>query len=153
MIARRFQTPLLGTALVLLALAVVAVPLHRLTAHGGGAMRTGAPAAPVEPATAPTHAVLRIRTLDGLRDIRITDSRDQVIHQADAMDAGETESDVNILLEKGSADVHLSARAGEKDTAVFLTLLPDGREERTAYAIGSGTLDETLHFQWEEEHE
>lgn len=151
MITRPFRSPLLGTALVLAALAVVALPLRRLTAHGGKAAVT--PATEIETNTATTPAILRIRTLDVLHDIEIKTTTDHVLYRADTMEPGEIEADVKILLEEEAVEFHLSARGGAKETAVFVTLLPDGLEERTAYAIGSGELDETLRFAWEHHHE
>ena len=154
MIARRFRSPLLGTALVLASLAVVAIPLHRLTAHhGGSAPVPPAAVTSTPPSSATIGAVLRIRTLDPIHDLEIRNSKDEVVFQTTSMEPGETEHDADILLENGNCELHLSARTGDKETAVFLTLLPDGREERTAYTIGSGQLDETLHFHWHEEHE
>lgn len=151
MIARRFRTPLLGTALVLGSLAVLAVPLHRLTARSGETP-------PEAIAESKTHSetirtVLRIRVLDPLEDVVIRTSEDRILHQAETMVPGEVEEDVEILLEEDEFELHLSTRSGEKETAVFITLLPDGHEERTAYAIGSGTWEETLRFHWEHAHE
>lgn len=151
MTARPFRSPLLGTALVLAALAVVALPLHRLTAHGG--KTADAPVAEIKTDTAHTPAILRIRALDVIHDIEIRSARDLVLYRADTMEPGEIEADVEILLEEEAVELHLGARAGDKETAVFVTLLPDGREERTAYAIGSGALDESLRFEWEHHHE
>lgn len=151
MIARPFRSPLLGTALVLVALAVVAVPLHRLTAHGSKAV--GNPTVETTTESETTRTVLRIRALDVLHNFEIRTTKDELVYRAETMEPGETEADVDILLEKESVELHLGARAGDKDTAVFITLLPDGREERTAHAIGSGTIEETLRFAWEHEHE
>lgn len=149
MIARRFRSPLLGTILVLLALALLAVPLHRLTARGeesGRETRTETAAA-----AETTRAVLRVRVLDALKDMEIRTTEDQLLYRQESMEPGETEVDVEILLEHNEAELRFQARAGDKDTAVFITLLPDGHEERTAYAIGAGIWEDTLHFHWEHE--
>lgn len=151
MIARRFRSPLLGTALVLVGLAVLAVPLHRLTARSGETVRKPPVAMTNESGT--TRAVLRIRVLDTLQDWEIRTAEDKVLHRAETMEPGEVEEDVEILLDHEGLELQLSARAGDKETAVFITLLPDGREERTAYAIGFGAMEETLRFHWEHEHE
>ncbi len=151
MIARRFRSPLLGTALVLIALAVLAVPLHRLTAGGGKTVSE--PIAETKSESETTHAVLRIRVMDPLQDLAIRTAQDMVLLQSESMEPGEVEKDVEILLENNGIELHLSTRTGNKETAVFLTLLPDGLEERTAYAIGSGALEESLRFDWEHEHE
>lgn len=151
MISRSFSSPLLGTLLVLLAVSLLAVPLHRLTASGEKPNREAT--AETVSLSETTHAILRVRILDALEEIEIRTAEDRVLYRADSMKPGEVEDDVEILLEKNELDLHLRARAGEKETAVFITLLPDGYEECTAYAIGSGTMEETLRFRWQLEHE
>jgi hypothetical protein len=36
------------------------------------------------------------------------------------------------------------------DTAVFLTVVPDGYEGRTAWVVGSGELMDVMDFIWED---
>lgn len=151
MIARRFRSPLLGTALVLAALAVLAVPLHRLTARRGQTVTDNA--AEISSESGTTRTILRVRVLEALENWEIKTTHGHVLHRADLFEPGEMEKDVELLLDQDEVELLLSARAGEKDTAVFVTLLPDGYEERTAYAIGAGLLKETLHFHWEHVHE
>jgi hypothetical protein len=151
MIARQFRSPLLGTALVLMALTALAVPLHRLTARSGEVIREAAADPALHSET--TRAVLRIRVLDTLEDVEIRASDDRILHQAKILEPGEVEADAEILLENNKIELHVTAQAGEKETALFITLLPDGHEESTAYVIGSGALDETLLFHWEQQHE
>jgi hypothetical protein len=151
MIARRFRSPLLGTVLVLAALAGLAVPLHRLTARGGDAISRAT--AEMETESGHIRAVLRVRVLDTVKDWEIRTSQGKLLHRADLLEPGEVEEDVDILLENDQLELLVSAQTGDKDTAVFITLLPDGHEERTAYAIGTGSLEETLHFHWEHQHE
>lgn len=76
-----------------------------------------------------------------------------VLYRSERYEPGETEVDVEIPLEHDSVEIRVRADAGAKETALFITLLPDGLEESTAYAIGSGSLDETLHFHWPHDHE
>lgn len=150
MIARRFRSPLLGTALVLVALAVLAVPLHRLTARNSGNTDVGTTA---ETARETTRAVLRIRLLDAWSDLEIQTTEGSTFFHAQSIEPGEIEQDVDILLDNGFIELHICGQTGDKDTAVFVTLLPDGHEERTAYALGSGRIEETLGFEWELHHE
>lgn len=151
MIPRRFRSPLFGTALVLAALGVVSIPLHRLTAHAD--KPAAAPDARPDTGSDVTGAILRIRVIDAVHGIAIRTTQQRVLFQADVLEPGEVEQDVEIKLEKESLELQVDANAGDKETAVFVTLLPDGREERTAYAIGSGSIGETLRFQWSTTHE
>ncbi len=34
------------------------------------------------------------------------------------------------------------------ETAVFLTVMPDGYEDQTRYAIGTGRMEEPLRYEW-----
>jgi hypothetical protein len=151
MIARRFRSPLLGTTLVLAALAMLAVPLHRLTTRSGEALARNAEES--QPESTATRAVLRVRVLEPLEDWEIKTTNGHVLHRAALLDTGELEEDVEISLDNGHLELLLRAQAGQKETAVFVTLLPEGYEERTAYSIGAGILQDTLHFHWEHEHE
>jgi hypothetical protein len=40
--------------------------------------------------------------------------------------------------------------ASPTDTAVFLTVMPDGREEQTRYVIGTGAVSEPVRYAWPE---
>jgi hypothetical protein len=50
----------------------------------------------------------------------------------------------------GGLDVMLRADfgVGLAETAVFLTVMPDGYEDQTRYAIGTGLIEEPLRFTW-----
>jgi len=150
MIARRFRSPLLGTALVLLSLSALAVPLHKLTTRGAPVARHAA--LEKQPAGESIRAVLRVRVLDPLFDWEIRTAQGEVLHRAASIEPGEIEEDVEVFFENDSIDLLINARTNDKETAVFVTLLPDGHEAHTAYAIGSGTIRETLHFHWQHPH-
>jgi hypothetical protein len=64
--------------------------------------------------------------------------------------AGDVENDIELQLVEGTLDLTLHVEFGDQagETAVFLTLLPDGLEEQTRHAIGSGSIEESLHFSW-----
>lgn len=144
-VTRWYASPLFGTAGVVAGLALIAIPLRQLTS-----------AKPVERvliAEAPasggeTAAVLRLKLLDPVRDLKIQTPGGAVLLESAAMAAGETEHDVLLPLQGGMADLKVSLNAGDGETAVFLTLMPDGHEDRTMYLTGSGPLEETLHFGW-----
>jgi hypothetical protein len=151
MLPRHLHSPLLGTGLVLAALALLALPLHRLTAEGRSAAGTPSPP-PLSTAVADVvPATLRIHTIDPLSSIHISDEAGCVLYQTIDAQPGEVETNVSLEWHKGKIDLSLRAESGQKETAVFLTLLPDGREERAAHAIGSGSFDEILPFHWSHE--
>ena len=64
---------------------------------------------------------------------------------------GEEEADVQLLLLDDALELRVEADFGDEshETALFLTVLPDGIEEQTHYLIGSGSLDEILHYEWD----
>ena len=53
-------------------------------------------------------------------------------------------------LRPNGLDLTLQADFGEAspETAGFLTVMPDGYEDQTRYAIGTGRLEETLRYEW-----
>ena len=146
---RWLRTPLAGTAFVLAGIGVIAIPLQRLTS----ATKAQAPAAIQVPAVTKDEtlpAVLRLRLLDTAKRLVVSDASGAVLWDiADAV-PGETECDVGIKL--SGHELELSLRVefadGKNESAAFLTVMPDGHEEKTAYAIGSGQVDETLRYEW-----
>ena len=54
-------------------------------------------------------------------------------------------TNVDIVLSRTSA-------IRQSETAVFLTVMPDGREEQTRYATGDGVVEETLRYEWHHAH-
>jgi hypothetical protein len=96
----------------------------------------------------PVSAVLRLKLLAPAKHVTVEDAKgSKLIELADAS-AGESEHEVQILLENGHADLTLSADFGDAESAAFLTVMPDGREDQTRYLIGSGDTSETLTFAW-----
>ena len=142
---RWYASPLFGTAGVIAGLALIAIPLRHLTA-----------ARPVELVVRPetqekqgkTPAVLRLKLLDPVSRLRIETVDGEAVLESAAMPAGESEHDVQLPLHGGMADLRVSLAAGDAETAVFLTLMPDGHQDRTLYLTGAGTLEETLHYEW-----
>lgn len=145
----RFQSPLLGTALVALALGLLAIPLHRLTAKQDPVTGAGNSSGPPPAAAGDSMpCILRLRALAPLRDVELLDRNGKAIFHHKQLEAGETEWETPLAWHDGEIDLQLIAEAADQETAVFLTVMPDGYEERTAYAIGSGRIDEELHFEW-----
>jgi len=139
-------SPLSATAGVIAGLALLAIPMRQLTS---------APPVPV-PSAAPTAASDVVRTWVKLKlltpatSVTLGNPAGDVIWELTETPAGDVETDIGIQLVDGTLDLTLRIEFGDQagETAVFLTLLPDGLEEQTRHAIGSGSLDESLHFSW-----
>lgn len=142
---RWLASPLTGTAGVFAALGLLAVPLHRLTS----APQVKAPPAPAAvPADAGIPAVLRLKLLAPAKRVAVEDAGGRRLIDLAEAGAGESEHDAVILLENGHLDLTLRADFGDTESAAFLTVMPDGREDQTRYLIGSGESSETLTFAW-----
>lgn len=144
---RWFASPLAGTAAVLAALGLLAIPLHHITS------RAAEPASPppmVRMATDEVAAVLRLHLLAPASHVRIIAEDGKVLLDASDLDAGESEHDAMLRLSANKTDLTLLVEMADTDseTAVFLTVMPDGREDQTRHIIGSDTLVETLHYAW-----
>ncbi len=142
------RSPLAGTAGVLTALGLLAIPLHHLTSsrHAPAARPVVTP----PPAAAPVPALLRLKLLTPARSIRISTEAGTRLLDLTNVAAGETELDATLPIHDDSLDLLLEADLGDNpaDTAVFLTVMPDAREGQTRYTIGSGTLSQPLRFNW-----
>lgn len=144
-------SPLMATAIVWAGIGLLALPLRTLTAHHPVASPPAATTAgPVEKSTEP--AVLRLRLLMPAQSVELRGMDDTVLWRLDNPPAGEAEKDVTLPIEGNRLELTLTATfaAAPGDTAVFLTVMPDGREQREAHAIGSGTIDGHLSFIWPE---
>lgn len=146
---RWLGSPLVGTAGVFAGLCLIALPLRQLTS----APPTST-AVTQETSIAEIHAVLRIKLLAPAKSLLVKTAGGVVLLEMREPTAGESEHDAALPLDHGSLDLVLSADFGDSDaeTAVFLTLMPDGLEEQTRYTTGSGLLEETLIFEWHHEH-
>ncbi len=142
---RWLASPLTGTAGVLAGLCLLAVPLRKLTSAASAA-RDPAPARCAKE----IPAVLRLKLLAPARSVRLTAGDGVVLLDLTAPSAGESGHDAVIPFAEGGLDIVLRADFGDgtSETAVFLTVLPDGYEEKTCYATGAGLLEETLRYDW-----
>lgn len=140
-------SPLAGTAGVMLGLALIAVPLRKLTSAEAAPQKV---AAPLTVATTDTPAVLRIKLLAPVKQLSIKTPSGATLLEIPATDAGESEHDIALPLIQQKADLLLEADFCDapSETAVFLTVMPDSLDEQTRYVIGSGKLRETLRFKW-----
>ena len=142
-------SPLAGTAGVLAGLCLLSIPLRQLTS-----------APPVsassvqESHSSEIPAVLRIKLLAPAQRLSIKTPEGKVLLDIPQPPMGESEHDVLLRFADGDIALVLTADFGNSaaETAVFLTVMPDGREEQTRYAIGSGLVEETLRYDWQHEH-
>jgi len=143
-------SPLFATAVVLAGLGLLAVPLHRLTS----ATPAPAPAAGSVAASGEIPAVLRVKLLAPAREFRLETAEGKVLMETAPLQAGESEHDVAVTLDHGVLEIMLRAQFADAaaETAVFLSVLPDGHEERTCFATGAGVIEEPLRFTWPHPH-
>jgi hypothetical protein len=146
---RWLGSPLAGTAGVLAGLCLLVIPLRQLTS--APPLR---PAVPTELSVTEMPAVLRVKLLAPAKRLLVKTTDGEILLDMPSAPAGETEHEVVLPLADGGLDLALTADFGGSlsETAVFLTVLPDGLEELTRHAIGSGMLEETLRFEWHHEH-
>lgn len=150
--ARWLASPLVGTAGVIAGLLVISVPLRKLTSARPAAEVRAVPAV-VSSTEIP--AVLRIKLLAPAKRLLVKTIDGTVLLEVADMVAGESEHDVALRFTDDELVLDLLADFGdmEAETAVFLTVMPDGYEERSDYRTGSGAIEETLRFEWHHEHQ
>ena len=94
-------------------------------------------------------AVLRLKLLAPAK-ITLTGPGGLVLMGERGLPAGETEIDSIIPIQKGVLELLIDVDFGDAaaESAVFLTVMPDGHEEQTRYLIGSGRARELMIFDW-----
>lgn len=148
---RWLTSPLAGTAGVLAGLCLISIPLRKLTS--APPVAAVMPAGPVVAGDA-IPAVLRLKLLAPARMLRLETTDGGTLLDKKDLDAGESEHDVALRFTDNECEIGLVADFGDQasETAVFLTVMPDGYEEQTRYATGSGVLEETLRYEWPHTH-
>lgn len=144
---RWHASPLVGTAVVLAGLAALAIPLRGLTGRTPAEPSSAAGPATVQ-AGSTTPAVFRLKLIDPVEKLAIHTADGRALLETGPLPAGESEHDAAIPLDAGVCELVLSATTGDDETAVFLTVMPDGLPDETRYLTGSGALEETLRFEW-----
>jgi hypothetical protein len=150
------SSPLAATAVVLAILAALAIPLRKLTAE----RVVSSVSVPTVEISGNSHGhghvhefpgVLRVRLLDAAESLQVRTVEGVVLWEAANLGAGEHEVDADLLLIDDALELFVKADfgVGSRDTALFLTVIPEGVEEMTHYAIGSGSVEEVLHFEWD----
>lgn len=145
------SSPLAATAVVCSILGALAIPLHRLT--DGRRDRAAAPAMMTDPGRAEAahfQGTLRLRLLDPARSVRLGTADGQTLWSARDLEPGEHEIDAEWTLLDDALEIHIEAEFHDhaRETAIFLTILPDGLEEITRHTIGSGQLEDMWFFEW-----
>lgn len=139
-------SPLAATAGVLVGLALLAIPLRQIT--------TAPPVPAVTASAAPSATIvpawLTLKLLAPVKSVSLQTAAGQMLWELAETPAGDVETEAVIPLDHGGLDLTLSADFGDHpaETAVFLTVAPDGLEEQTRHAIGSGHIEEPLRFTW-----
>jgi len=146
---RWLTSPLVGTAGVMAGLFLISFPMRKLTSAAPVALPVPVVAGPSE-----IPAVLRLRLLAPAKRVVVATADGRILLEKNDAPAGESEHDTVLNLAYGETDLALSVESVEEEyeTAVFLTVLPDGREERTGHAIGAGVFGDTLHYGWPHAH-
>ena len=148
---RWLTSPLAGTAGVIAALCLISIPLRQLTS----APRVPA-VMPEEPVVSGEEipAVLRVKLLAPAKSLRLETADGRTLLDKKNPEAGESEHDVTLRFTDDECNIILVADFGEQasETAVFLTVMPDGHEEQTRYATGNGLIEETLRYEWPHAH-
>jgi hypothetical protein len=147
-----FASPLAGTAAVMAGLAVMAVPLYRLTSAAPVVARLAVETP--QGCSSVLPSVLRLKLLTPAKKVIVRLPGGASLLDLADVPAGESEHDTGVLLEHGSCELELVADfdSATSETAVFLTVMPDGLDEETLFTTGSGHLEDVLHFEWPHEH-
>ncbi|MCX6867093.1 MAG: hypothetical protein NTV46_12910 [Verrucomicrobia bacterium] len=149
---RWLKSPLAGTACVLAGLALLAIPLRKLTS--AEPPRVGPSARPAVPSTE-IPAVLRLRLLTPAQRVVVTSADGTVLLDLRDPMAGVSEHDAVIPFATGRLELDLQADFPIESaaTAVFLTVMPDGYEDQTRHVIGNGRMAAPLRYEWHTPHE
>ncbi len=143
---RWLASPLTGTVGVLMGLGFLSIPLCELTS------RPAKPEVVVAEAVAPEtlSAVLRLKLLGPAKRVTVTTADGNNLLDLTDQPAGESEHDAVIPLARNTTELTLTVDFGgsAEESAAFLTVMPDGREDQTRYLTGSGETSETLTFTW-----
>ena len=144
---RWLASPVTGTVAVLAVLGLLASPLRKLTStERDPAVRI----APAATAAKEVHAILRLRLLAPAKRLVVKTSGGAALVETRELVAGESEYDAMVPFADGGLDLTVQADFGaaSAETAVFLTVMPDGYDDQTRYVIGTGLIEELLRYEW-----
>lgn len=139
-------SPLVGTMAVLIALGILSVPLRRLTQSEAISPQV----IEVKSTDSRVHGVVRIKVLKKIDRVVFRGLNGEICFEMKDLEMGEHEKDCELRLEgevlTGRVEVDFGAH--EQESAIFVTVMPDGYEERTCYVIGAGEVGETIRLVW-----
>lgn len=140
-------SPLAATAGVLVGLALLSIPLRQITS---AAPMAAQPVAAIAP-TNSLPAWLTLKLLTPAKSVSVKTTGGQVLWELAETPAGDLETQAPLPLDQGELDLTVDLDFGDNpaETAAFLTIAPDGLEEQTRHAIGSGRIEESLRFIWQ----
>jgi hypothetical protein len=144
-------SPLTATAVVCATLAALAIPLRKLTSDRADvAMALSATSVASDHGHHNFPVRIHLRLLADVESIRVSALDGTVLWQAEDLEAGEHDHDVRLHLHDHQVELLVDANFGDLDgeTAFFITLVPEGLDEQTRHAIGSGQIEELLDFGW-----
>ncbi len=147
-------SPLAGTTAVMVALALIAIPLYRLTtAHA--APRVFKVESPTVDDELVTPAVLRLKLLAPAGKLTVGVPGALPLLDLSKIPAGDFEHDVKLPIRDGLCELEVIADFGDAtaETAVFLTAMPDGLVDKTLFITGVGELHDVMRFQWPNRHD
>lgn len=150
-----FTSPLAATVVVCAVLAGLAIPLRKLTSDRAVAAMPAAGSATAADGGAHEFAVrMQLRLLVDAASFELSTPDGTVVWKGKDIEAGEHEHMVSMPLHDHRVELLIDADFGDSliDTALFITLAPDGLDEQTRYAIGAGRIEELLDFHWTVQH-
>lgn len=140
------RSPLAATAGVVLGMTLIAMPLHHLTSDPAAA----APQAPGDDTQALTPAWISLRLLAPVKSATLQTSNGDTIWKLGTSPAGEVEirKPLPLVNHRLELILHIEWIEPSAESAVFISIEPDGLEQSTQYIIGSNTARELLTFIW-----
>ena len=144
---RCFQSPLSATAAVVVGLTMIAIPLHHLTQPAAPKRNTGM----VAESAALTPCWLSLKLLASAKSVTLSTTDGKELWTAGPTPAGELDTRKPLAVGPEPTDLILKIEFDDPtaETAAFLSIAPDGQEEVTRYAIGTGTIHDLLSFHWD----
>ncbi len=150
------SSPLAATIVVCATLAALSIPLRRLTTDRVVVELPVVDMVVDHSDHGPGHehafpGVLRLRLLAAADSVKVSTTGGITLWEEANLEAGEHEVDADLLLIEDALELLVEVDFGDlaDDTAIFLTVLPDGVNEKTHYAIGSGRIEDILFFEWD----
>lgn len=138
---------------VCIALAALAIPLRSLTVNRAPSAPTRSQMA-IDPAIDQNSITTRIhlKLLAPAASFELSDVGGHVLWQTNHLPAGDHSHTIMMPLPPdGYWECFVTADFLDlaSETALFITLTPDGMDEQSRFAIGTNRIDEVLDFQWQ----